>query len=99
MKKIKAFEFEVVVIPGPPRISCKFITISNDSITLFGNSVKEILEQCIFRFPEGIATKGVIFSGDNSIDAKKNLSEFMSLGLSCGYFKQLPFPKNEEDGE
>jgi hypothetical protein len=54
MKRMKAFDFEIVYLAGPPRLTCRFITKTNDSITFAGNSVQEIYEQCKNRFPEGI---------------------------------------------
>jgi hypothetical protein len=98
---MKAFDFEVVKLPGPARLTCKFITDGNDSITFFGNTVEDIFEQCIRRFPNGIQTKGIVFSGNDPIDARKNLSELLTLGFRSGYFKQLPFQDDEgaNDGE
>lgn len=92
---MKAFDFEVVRLPGPARLTCRFITNSNDSITFFGNTVEEIFDQCISRFPEGLNTKGISFSGINPIDAKRNLSHLLSIGFSIGYFKEPP-QLNEE---
>jgi len=84
---MKAFDFEILKIPGPPRFVCQLVTDSDDSITLVGDSIKDIFDQCLSRFPEGIDTKGVVFSGINNKDAKRNLSEFLSMGFSIGYFK------------
>lgn len=95
MKRMKAFDFEIVKLIGPPKFTCKFITSINDSITFFGDTVEEIFEQCLIRFPEGVETKGIVFSGLDPIDAKRNLSEFLSLGYKIGYFKEIPFRSNE----
>lgn len=90
MKRMKAFDFEVTIFPGPPKMTCKFI-VQNDTITFFGNSVEEIFDQCRIRFPEGIKPQGIIFSGSNPIDAKANFCAFLALGLNTGYFKEKDF--------
>lgn len=95
MKRMKPFDFEVIKLPGPPRFVCKFITSSNDYITLYGNTIEDIFEQCISKFPEGLNTRGITFSGKNIIDAKRNLFHFLSLGFGIGYFKEIP-QANEE---
>jgi hypothetical protein len=99
MKRMKAFDFEIVRLSGPPRLTCKFITKNNDSITFVGNTVQEIYEQCKTRFPEGIQPKGIIFSGSNPIDAKINFCAFLTLGLGEGYFNEKDFNKPEEPNE
>lgn len=96
MKRMKAFDFDVVVLAGPPRFTCRFITKTNDSITLYGNSVEEIFQQCRSQFPEGLHTRGIVFSGFDNLDAKKNLSEFLSLGFRDGYFQA---PQERTDNE
>lgn len=99
MKKMEAFEFEVVIIPGPPSFSCKFLINGNDSITLAGDSVEDIFNQCKERIPEGFKIQGIVFSGINQIDSKKNLSAFLSLGFKHGYFKSPPAGDIDNDGE
>lgn len=99
MKRMKAFDFEVVYLAGPPRLTCKFITKTNDSITFAGNTVQEIYEQCKARFPEGIQPKGIIFSGANPLDAKTNFCAFLTLGLNDGYFNDKDFNRPEEPNE
>lgn len=99
MKRMKAFDFETVHITGPPRLTCKLITKTNDSITFAGNTIQEIYEQCKVRFPEGVQLRGIIFSGANAIDAKTNFCAFLTLGLSDGYFKEKDFKPEEPNGE
>jgi len=99
MKRMAAFDFEIVRLLGPPRISCKFITDTNDSITFYGDTVEDIFEQCKNKFPEGMKTKGIILSGANPIDAKYNFCALISLGLSSGYFKDTDFNGQDEEQE
>jgi len=66
----------------------------SDTITLFGNTIEEVFFQCQSQFPEGVDMRGIVFSGRNGLDARKNLSEFLSMGFRTGYFKRLP---TEED--
>lgn len=100
MKRMKAFDFEVVYLAGPPRFTCKFITKTNDSITIVGNSIEEIFYQCKEKFPEGIEPKGLIFSGANPLEAKSNVCAFLTLGLMQGYFNEKHFMEdNEENNE
>lgn len=96
MKIRTAFDFEIVKIAGPRRLCCKFLT-HDDTITLLGNSIEEIFEQCKKQFPEGLTTKGFVFSGVDSLDAKRNLSAFLSIGYKNGYFKKLPLPEKESE--
>lgn len=96
MKRMKAFDFEVKKIQGPALLTCCFITDSNDSITFSGDSVQEIYEQCIKRFPNGLSTKAISFTGNDYIDAKRNLSELLNIGFKSGYFKKFPFKGNNE---
>jgi hypothetical protein len=98
MKRLKALDFEVLRLPGPARLSCQFITRSNDSITFRGDSIEEIFDKCQQQFPDGLMTKGIVFSGTNNLDAKRNLSQFLSLGFRVGYFKQLPSDEREDHG-
>ena len=96
MRKIKAFDFEIVKLKGPHRLCCRYLT-DNDTITLLGNSVEEIFQQCLQTFPEGLDTRGFVFSGISNMDAKRNLSEFLSIGFKTGYFKQEPMHKKESE--
>lgn len=93
MKRMKAFDFEVVNLTGPPRIVCKFLTKNNDSITIYGDTVDEIFDKCRTQFPEGINTTGIVFSGANISEAKNYFFSLVSLGLKNGYFKEEDFDK------
>ena len=97
MRRMKAFDFTVVRLAGPAKLICRFVTDTNDSITFFGNSVQEIYEQCVQKFPTGISAKAIHFSASNPSDARRNLSLFLALGFKNGYFKELPFQLDGEE--
>lgn len=101
MRRMRAFDFEVVTLSGPPRLVCRFLTKTNDSVTLFGNSIEDIFEQCRSKFPEGINASGIAFTANNPIDAKVNFCALLNMGLRSGYFKASDFNgsqiKNDED--
>jgi hypothetical protein len=99
--KHDTYNFKVHYINSYAKISCKFITNTNETITISGNTVEQIFLQCVNRFPEGIRTKGLIFLCENQIEAKKNFCALISMGLQTGYFKESDFDvtANEEEGD
>jgi hypothetical protein len=99
MKRMKAFDVELSRLPGPPKIFCKIIPVEGDPITFSGDSVPEIFLKWQEKFPNGISTKGIIFSGFDTIDARKNLAELMALGYRTGYFKRIQNQKPDNENE
>lgn len=87
----KSFNFATVYTQKQPKLRCKFITSNNDFISIEGDSIKQIFYKCITLFPNGIKTKGLMFSGINQAEAKKHFCELICLGLETGYFYEKDF--------
>jgi hypothetical protein len=97
----RAFNFEVVYLPSQPKLQCKFITSTNESITISGDTIEHIYAECVRRYPDGLRTKAILFSGVNAVEAKRHFCALLSLGLKTGYFKDSDFGDfgKSNDGE
>lgn len=94
-----AFKFEVVYLPSQPKLQCKFITSTNESITISGDTVEQIYAECVRRYPDGLRTKAIFFTGINAIEAKRNFCALISLALKNGYFVDSDFGDFGSDNE
>lgn len=97
MKK-NTFQFKVVYLPSQHKLVCKFITFTNESISISGDTVEEIYAECVRRYPNGLRTKAILFAGLDALDAKRNFCALLSLGLKTGYFKESDFGEIKSDG-
>lgn len=97
--KNSAFQFDVVYLPSQPKLICKFITFTNESISISGDTVEQIYAECVRRYPNGLRTKAILFAGLNALEAKRNFCALLSLGLKTGYFKESDFGEIKSDGD
>jgi hypothetical protein len=85
------FNFQVEYLENNPKIICKFVTFENEIISLKGNTIEEIFDLCVKKFPNGVRTKGIFFEGKSHLDAKISFCNLITLGLKTGYFKESDF--------
>lgn len=97
--KNKTFKFEVVHLPSQPKLLCKFITFTNESISITGDTVEQIYAECVRRYPNGLRTRAILFAGLNAMEAKRNFCALLSLGLQTGYFKESDFGEIKSDDD
>jgi hypothetical protein len=72
---------------------------NDDSITIEGDSVEDVFVKCVQMFPQGIKSKGFLFSGSDLIDARRNFCELVILGLEMGYFSERDFGNFDDDDD
>lgn len=87
----KVLEFKVEKKQGEPAFVCTIISQANEINIFSGNSVQEIFDACVKKFPNGIRPKGIFFTGDNYLKAKSNFCSLVSHGLRQKYFKESDF--------
>jgi hypothetical protein len=91
------FSFKVQEIRGEPTFVCTIISQSNELHIFSGNTMEEIYQKCVNKFPHGIKPRGIFFTGDDYFRAKSNFCSLISYGLRMNYFKESDFINYDDD--
>lgn len=67
-----------------PSIYAKFILDNDDCVILSGKTVSSIYFEINRRFPDNLSYKGIMFSGKDAEESKKNTDSFLALVKKYG---------------